>query len=71
MMTNLKQRCAVCKKELLYFKMVLMMGPRGFRRYAVCDACKAKMEPPSPALPPNASTAFRGRGSKIKEVENG
>jgi hypothetical protein len=41
---NLKPKCTQCKKELLYFRMILMMGPRGFRRYAVCDKCAEKVE---------------------------
>jgi hypothetical protein len=41
---NLKQRCAVCKKEILYFRMVLMMGSRGYRRYALCEKCAEKVK---------------------------
>ena len=41
---SLKQKCAKCRKEILYFRMVLMMGPRGFRRYALCDKCADKVE---------------------------
>jgi hypothetical protein len=41
---KVKQKCAKCGKELVYFRMVLMMGPRGFRRYACCDECAAKVE---------------------------
>jgi len=39
-----KQKCVKCGKELLYYNLVLMMGANGFRRYAVCNACQAKME---------------------------
>jgi hypothetical protein len=41
---NLKQKCAVCKKDLLYFRQVLMMGPKGYWRYACCEKCAAKVE---------------------------
>src|SRR3990172_7773987 len=38
-----KQRCLRCKTELTRnYRMELLIGPRGYRRYAVCqDACQA------------------------------
>jgi hypothetical protein len=42
---NVKTKCIRCKKEMVEgFKMILQMGPRGFRRYATCDVCAAKLE---------------------------
>jgi alpha-D-ribose 1-methylphosphonate 5-phosphate C-P lyase len=41
---NLKHKCTVCGKELVYHRQVLMNGPRGFRRYACCDKCADKVE---------------------------
>ena len=41
---NLKQKCAVCKKEVVYYRMVLMMGPKGYRRYQCCDRCAGKVD---------------------------
>lgn len=64
-MANNIQTCNECHKKILGdFRMILMMGPKGFRRYAVhvdCSkappakkggrqAAKAKAAPP-PALP--------------------
>ncbi len=50
-----KQKCVICGKELVYFRMVLMMGPKGFRRYACCDKCadktERKMAPKNPSPP--------------------
>lgn len=40
---NLKNKCAQCGKELVYFRMVLMMGTKGYRRYALCDKCADKI----------------------------
>ncbi len=40
----MSKKCAKCGKDLLYFTLVLMMGPRGFRRYPVCDKCEKKEE---------------------------
>lgn len=42
MMTDTK--CARCQKKILYFTAVLWMGPRGFRRYRMCDGCKKKTD---------------------------
>jgi hypothetical protein len=44
MKMNLKPKCAVCRKEMLYYRQVLMIGPMGYRRYALCDKCAAKVE---------------------------
>lgn len=57
---NLKNKCAVCKKDLVYFRQVLMMGPRGYRRYALCDRCAGKVNSPSPRPSP------AGRGGRQK-----
>ncbi len=43
-MANIKMLCIGCKKQLTYFRMVLMMGPKGYRRYPCCDKCAAKVE---------------------------
>jgi hypothetical protein len=43
-MANLKNKCTKCGKELTFYRMVLMMGPKGYRRYAPCDRCAAKVE---------------------------
>jgi hypothetical protein len=45
----LKLVCVKCKKEIMAnvkgnYKMILQMGPRGFRTYATCTLCAAKME---------------------------
>jgi len=56
---NLKQKCVQCHKELASgFRMILMMGPQGFRKYAVCGRCAEKVTP-SPALPPRGKGASR------------
>ena len=64
---NLKQRCAKCRQDLLkdQTKHVLMMGPRGFRRYALCDKC-AKKAGPTPNPSPNIAKGRRvfGEGGK-------
>jgi RNase P subunit RPR2 len=41
---NIKQRCAKCKRDLVAgkTKQVMMIGPRGYRRYAVCERCAGK-----------------------------
>ena len=31
--------CARCKKQVFYFTLTLWNGPRGFRRYPLCDNC--------------------------------
>ena len=41
---NIKNKCSQCGKELIYFRMVLMMGTKGYRRYALCDKCADKVE---------------------------
>jgi hypothetical protein len=41
-------RCARCKSICLYFNMVLWNGPRGFRRYPVCDPCQDKIAAEKP-----------------------
>ena len=40
-----KQKCAKCGRELLYFTMVLWMGPNGYRRYPMDDKCKVEVQP--------------------------
>ena len=52
-MANIKMKCVGCAKELTYFHMVLTMGPKGYRRYAMCDRCAMKAEKnlsPRPSL---------------------
>ena len=41
---NLKPRCVICRKELSQFRNVLMIGPQGYRRYALCNTCAEKVE---------------------------
>jgi hypothetical protein len=41
---NIKNKCTKCGKELVYFRMVLAMGPKGYRRYAYCDKCADQAE---------------------------
>jgi hypothetical protein len=42
---NLKPKCVQCHKELASgFRMILMMGPQGFRKYAVCEKCAKEVE---------------------------
>jgi hypothetical protein len=43
-----KQKCTKCGKDLIYYRLVLMMGPRGFRRYPVCDPCGTAIEKAAP-----------------------
>lgn len=44
-----KQNCLKCKKELNEFRMMLMIGPLGYRRYAVCLGCAKKLGAGKPA----------------------
>jgi hypothetical protein len=60
------RKCAKCGKDLIYFTLVLMMGSRGFRRYPVCEKCKAAIEAPPPA-PPQMQAQHLERGDKICE----
>lgn len=39
-----KEKCAVCKTEIVLYKEVLMMGANGFRRYKCCAKCAEKIE---------------------------
>lgn len=49
-MTRAKQRCVKCGGMLDTFRMELMMGPKGFRRYAVhVEKC---VKSPTPIPPP-------------------
>lgn len=41
---NLKQLCAICKKQAAPFKMVLMVGPKGYRTYKLCEKCASKTQ---------------------------
>jgi len=43
-MTAKKQKCTKCQQALADYSMVLFSGPNGFRRYALCDKCKAEHE---------------------------
>lgn len=44
------QKCLRCKKDLLAgFRLVLMDGPLGYRRYAVCLTCAKKLGAGAPA----------------------
>jgi len=42
-MAKNKQFCLKCKMELMQFRMVLTMGPKGFRRYPHCMSCADKL----------------------------
>lgn len=48
---NAKINCTKCgKKSLAEYRMALMHGPNGFRKYAVCLPCAKKLglgEPPT------------------------
>lgn len=44
MKMHLKPKCKICKKEMLYYRQVLMIGPMGYRRYSLCDKCAVKVE---------------------------
>jgi hypothetical protein len=39
MMRKNIEKCPKCGKPMMEFRMVLMMGPKGYRRYAVCPGC--------------------------------
>jgi len=60
-----KNNCQKCgKKHLQEYRMALMMGPKGYRRYSVCMDCAKKLKLPEP----------RGGGRQLAkaqhEVEN-
>lgn len=41
---NAKVNCTKCgKKALAEYRMALMHGPNGFRRYSVCPSCAIKL----------------------------
>jgi hypothetical protein len=41
----IKVKCNQCKKEMMTgFKMILQIGPRGFRQYATCEKCADKLK---------------------------
>jgi len=61
---NLKPRCVICRKELSQFRNVLMIGPQGYRRYAVCNTCVAKVEKKN--LTP--SPFPKGKGSAVRKA---
>jgi hypothetical protein len=44
MMRKNIEKCPKCKKPMMKFRMVLMMGPKGYRRYAVCPSCSGGSE---------------------------
>lgn len=39
-----KVKCEKCSKPAIQITMTMMMGPRGFRRYPVCDPCLAILQ---------------------------
>lgn len=41
-MSNLKLKCARCGAQLVSYRMQLMHGPRGYRKYAVCVVCPTR-----------------------------
>lgn len=48
---NAKVNCTKCgKKGLAEYRMALMHGPNGFRRYSVCASCAKKMGLPEPTI---------------------
>ncbi|RJP53601.1 MAG: hypothetical protein C4583_04245 [Anaerolineaceae bacterium] len=62
---NLKPKCAVCKKELAEkYRQVLMIGPQGYRRYALCEGCAGKAERKN--LTP--SPFPKGKGSAVRKA---
>ena len=36
-------KCERCEKAARFYNLVLYKGPNGYRRYRVCDACKAEL----------------------------
>lgn len=63
-MANIKMKCIGCKKELTYFRMVLTVGPKGYRRYAMCDRCAGRVEKRN--LTP--SPFPKGKGSAVRKA---
>jgi hypothetical protein len=73
-------KCARCGKPRLYFTLALWMGPQGFRRYKLCDRCKAEVErkrstkkgaiPLVPLRPAGASPHFQDRKMEGEEVDD-
>jgi len=57
-------KCARCQKKILYFTAVLWIGPQGYRRYCLCDACLKKIKS-SPS--PQPSPVGRG-GKKVHDA---
>jgi hypothetical protein len=51
-----KTRCTKCGKDAQNVTMVLMMGPQGYRRYPICDPCKAEAEKKQAAKMPTHTT---------------
>ena len=55
------KKCEKCGKTGEYLTPVLMMGSRGFRRYPVCEPCRAKIETPLAFChPPISKTEMGG-----------
>jgi len=61
MMAKNIQKCLKCKKELGEYRMVLMIGPRGYRHYAVCIPCADKLGAGAPAQGGRQDAAKRQR----------
>lgn len=49
-MAKNKQHCLKCGMELDDYRMVLMIGPLGYRRYAVCLRCAGKAGAGAPKI---------------------
>ena len=61
-----QQKCAKCGQGLVYFTLILWNGPNGFRRYALCDKCRAEiLEHESKGAWPCAPTKERERREKV------
>lgn len=55
------QYCLKCKKALEEYRMVMMIGPRGYRRYAVCLSCASKLGAGAPSQGGRQDAAKRQR----------
>ena len=61
-MAKNKQHCLKCGMELDDYRMVLMIGPLGYRRYAVCLRCAGKAGAGAPKIGGGCGPAWLMRG---------
>ena len=64
-MAKNKQHCLKCQKELGEYRMVLMIGPKGYRRYAVCLTCADKLGVGAPSQGDRQDAVKRERASAL------